>query len=343
MGKKQLKYLLPAIVIIVTISSLHFYRLVFGITIRPAGVRSEIFLPEGCSYNQALDSISSGLVISNIRILKWVAEKKRYPARVKPGRYLIDKGMSYNELINILRAGRQTPVIVTFNNISTLNDLAGKVGGRIEADSAQIMAFFWDQENYRKDGFSMETVISVFIPDSYQFFWNTGAGGFYSRMLREYRKFWNDERLKKAGQKGLTPVEVSTLASIIDSEVSKPDEKARIAGVYLNRLKRGMPLQADPTVKFALGDRTIKRILTIHLDINSPYNTYKHTGLPPGPIGCPSIEGLDAVLNAESHEYIYFAAKPDFSGYHNFSRSLADHNRFASMYQRELNKRRIFR
>jgi UPF0755 protein len=162
-------------------------------------------------------------------------------------------------------------------------------------------------------------------------------------MLREYRKFWNDERIKKSESIGLTPLEVSVLASIVDEEALKGDEKPRIAGVYLNRLKRGIPLQADPTVKFAVNDFTINRILYKHLEIDSPYNTYKHSGLPPGPIGCPSIEGIDAVLNAEKHDFLYFAAKPDFSGYHNFSRTLTEHNRYAAQYRRELNRRKIYR
>jgi UPF0755 protein len=162
-------------------------------------------------------------------------------------------------------------------------------------------------------------------------------------MLREYKKFWNSDRISKSEDIGLTPLEVSTLASIIDEEASKHDEKPRIAGVYINRLKRGIPLQADPTIKFAINNFTVNRILYKHLEVDSPYNTYKHAGLPPGPIGCPSVEGIEAVLNAEKHDYIFFAAKADFSGYHNFSRTLSEHNRYANQYQKELNKRRIYR
>jgi UPF0755 protein len=276
-------------------------------------------------------------------MLEWVAEKKKYPKLVKPGKYVIDRFLNYNQLINILRGGKQTPVKITFNNVRTLNELAGRIGGQIEADSAEIVSFFSDPENYSKDGFKQEDVISVFIPDTYEFYWNTGAAKLYNRMLREYRKFWNRERLNKCGDIGFTPVEVSTLASIIDEEALKPDEKPRIAGVYLNRLKRGIPLQADPTIKFAINNFTVNRILFKHLETDSPYNTYRHAGLPPGPIGCPSVNGIDAVLNAEKHDYLYFAAKADFSGYHNFSRTLSEHNRYANQYQRELNKRRIYR
>jgi UPF0755 protein len=290
-----------------------------------------------------MDSVVANLDIRNRKVLEWVAKKKNYPVFVKPGKYVIDRSLSNNELVNILRGGKQTPVKITFTNIRTLNEIAGKIGGQIEADSAQIIAFFSDPENYKDDGFRKEDVISVFIPDTYEFYWNTSSGRLYSRMLREYKKFWDKERVKKSKEIGLNPAEVSTLASIVDQEATKQDEKPRIAGVYLNRLKRGIPLQADPTIKFALNDFTINRILYKHLEIDSPYNTYKYAGLPPGPIGCPSIDGIDAVLNAEKHEYLYFAAKADFSGYHNFSRTLSEHNRYASQYQRELNKRKIFR
>jgi UPF0755 protein len=306
--------------------------------------RSEtIYIKDSSTYRQAMDSVKAHLLINDLKILNWIAEKKNYPQLVKPGRYVIEKDLSYTGLINLLRSGRQDPVNITFKNVRTLSDLAGKVGGKIEADSAEIIAFLDDPENYINDGFTKENVISVFIPDTYEFFWNTSAKGFYSRILKEYRKFWTDERLAKAKAEKLTPVEVAILASIIDDEVIKPDEKPRIAGVYLNRLRRGIPLQACPTIKYALNDWTITRVLKAYLEVDSPYNTYKHYGFPPGPIGCPTKEGIDAVLNAEKHDYLFFAAKVDFSGYHNFSRTLAEHNRYAALYQKELNKRKIFK
>ncbi|MDQ1296939.1 MAG: Endolytic murein transglycosylase, partial [Bacteroidota bacterium] len=319
------------------------YRMLFGLNVRTGGTGITIYIPESSTYTEALDTLDSNLKIKDLKILKWIAEKKNYPSLVKPGRYVINNDMSYPGLINLLRSGSQTPVNVTFNNIRTLNDLAGKIGKQILADSAQIIDFLSAPDNYKKDGFTRDNVISVFIPDTYQFFWNTSAAGLYSRMLKEYRKFWNEERLAKAKEKNLDPVEVAILASIIDDEVRKHDEKPRIAGVYLNRLKRGIPLQACPTIKFALNDFTITRVLKKYLEIDSPYNTYKHYGFPPGPIGCPTIEGIDAVLNAEKHDYLFFAAKADFSGYHNFSRTLSEHNRYAAEYQRELNKRKIFK
>jgi UPF0755 protein len=343
MNKKWLKYIVLLLTFVIVICLCLIYNLFFGLNVRTKGYKATIYIPEEASYEQAMDSVEANLIIRNKKLLEWLAEKKKYHKLVKPGRYVIDRPLNYNELINILRGGKQTPVKITINNIRTLNELAGRIGGQIEADSAEIIRFFSDPENYSKDGFIPEDVISVFIPDTYEFYWNTGAGKLYNRMLREYRKFWSRERLQKSKEIGLTPVEISTLASIVDEEALKPEEKPRIAGVYLNRLKRGIPLQADPTIKFAINNFKVNRILFKHLETDSPYNTYKHPGLPPGPIGCPSIDGIDAVLNAEKHDYIYFAAKSDFSGYHNFSRTLSEHNRYANQYQRELNKRRIYR
>jgi UPF0755 protein len=343
MNRKKLPYILSVSGLITLVILFLIYRQFFGKNVLAVNKSTVIYIPSGSSYEQVMDTLKSNVSVKSWKILSRIAEKKKYPDHIKPGKYVIDNDLSYIGLIDMLRSGKQTPVNITFKNFRSINQLAGRIGRRIEADSAQIAAFLSDPENYRNDGFTRENVISVFIPNTYQFFWNTGPGGLYTRMLKEYRKFWNNERLLKAKEKNLTPIEVSILASIIDDEVSKSDEKPRIAGVYLNRLKRGIPLQACPTIKFALNDFTITRVLTKYLQIDSPYNTYRHKGFPPGPIGCATIEGLNAVLNAEKHDYLYFAAKADFSGYHNFSRTLSEHNRYASEYQRELDKRKIFK
>ncbi len=343
MATKRAKYLVFPSLILILLCILFIFRLLFGMSVSPEGKSSVILIPTGATFEQVLDSLDKRLLIKDLTKLTWIARLKKYPELIKPGHYVIDRRLSYKSLIDILRSGRQTPVRLTFNNIRTMEELAGKISKQIEADSVQIVDFFSDPVSYEREGFTRENIISLFIPDTYEFFWNTGPKGLYTRMLKEYNNFWNEDRTEKAKQKGLTPSEVAILASIIDDEVVKPEEKPRIAGVYLNRLKRGIPLQACPTIKFALNDFTITRILTKYLQVDSPYNTYKHRGFPPGPIGCPSIEGIDAVLNAEEHDYMYFAAKPDFSGYHNFSRTLAEHNRYAAMYQRELDKRKIFR
>ncbi|TAL73588.1 MAG: endolytic transglycosylase MltG [Bacteroidetes bacterium] len=343
MKKKNLVFILAGIGIMAIVILFLVRNILFGLSVRVENKNHIIYIPTGASYLQVVDTLKKNLSIKNLKILDWFAKKKNYPALIKPGRYVIDKDLSYNKLINILRAGRQTPVRITFNNLRTLNLIAGKFGRQIEADSLQIINFLSDELNFVSDGFTKENIVALFIPNTYQFYWNTDAKGLYARMLKEYKLFWNDDRLAKAKVKGLDPKEVAILASIIDDEVVKQDEKPRIAGVYLNRLKRGIPLQACPTIKFALNDFTITRVLKKHLLVDSPYNTYKHNGFPPGPIGCPSVEGIDAVLNSEQHDFLYFAAKSDFSGYHNFSRTLAEHNHYAEIYQKELNKRKIFK
>ena len=343
MKNKKILYFLIGAGILILVILFVIYTNVFSISVIPEKKNQVIYIPTGSSYIQVLDSLKSNLTIKNLKVLKWIAKKKSYQDKIKPGRYVINKSLSYNSLINMLRSGRQSPVKVTFNNVRTLNQIAGKIGRQLEADSVQIIDFLSDDSNYTQDGFNKENIIALFIPDTYEFYWNTNAGELYARMLKEYRLFWNEKRLSKAKGKGLDPKEVSILASIIDDEVVKPEEKPRIAGVYLNRLTRGMPLQACPTIKFALNDFSITRILKKYLIIDSPYNTYEHTGFPPGPIGCATIEGIDAVLNAEKHDYLYFAARADFSGYHNFSRTLSEHNRYALLYQKELDKRKIFK
>jgi len=319
------------------------YKTLLGTQINPDEKSIVIYIPTGSTYSNVRDTLYSNFNIENPKLFEWVVKKKRYPLLIKPGRYVIDSNLNYTGLINLLRSGRQKPVKVTFNNVRSINQIAGKIGKYLEADSVQIMTFFSDESNYKSDGFNSETIIALFIPDTYELYWNTDPKELYERMLNEYRKFWNADRIEKAKEKNLDPVEVSILASIIDDEVVKVDEKPRIAGVYINRLERGIPLQACPTIKFALNDFTITRVLKKHLTIDSPYNTYKHKGFPPGPIGCPSKAGIDAVLNAEKHDYLFFAAKADFSGYHNFSRTLSEHNRYAAQYQNELNKRKIFK
>lgn len=341
MNRKAIIFISSAVILLLVLFIV--YRNVADVRIETGGKTKELFIPTGSSYEDVFYLIDSLIDIKKPESFHWIAKKKNYPGRVKPGRYLIDDGVTYLQVIDMLRSGRQAPVNVTFNNIRTLNQLAGKIGGRIEADSAEIIEFLENESNYSGDGFKKETVIAVFIPNTYEFFWNTDAAGFYKRMLREYKSFWNAGRLATANRMNLDPVKVSILASIVDDEVAKAGEKPRIAGVYLNRLRIGMPLQACPTIRFALNDYTITRVLNKHLVIDSPYNTYKYKGLPPGPVGCPSIEGIESVLNAEKHDYLYFAAKADFSGYHNFSRTLSEHNRYAAQYQRELNRLRIFR
>ena len=241
----------------------------------------------------------------------------------------------------MLRSGIQEPVQLVFNNIRTPEKLAGMIAGQIEADSLEILSLFSNTVLMEKHQFSRETIMGVFIPNTYEIYWNTSGEEFLDRMVREYRIFWNEKRLARARRIELEPMEVMTLASIVDEETFMKEEEVRIAGVYINRLNRHIRLHADPTVKFAAGDMNITRVLNKHLKIDSPYNTYRHGGLPPGPIVIPSISAIDAVLNYERHNYLYFCAKEDFSGYHNFAKTLAQHNKNARSYQNALNRRKI--
>lgn len=247
--------------------------------------------------------------------------------------------MSNNELINMLRSGKQEPVKVTFNNIRSREEFAGKISRQLEADSLSVIHLLMDDKYLEQFGTNALNSLALFIPNTYEFYWNTTAEMFINRMAREYDKFWNQIRRMKCRETGLTRRQVSILASIIEKETSKEIEKPSIAGVYMNRLRKGWPLQADPTIIFAWNDYNIKRVLTKHTRINSPYNTYIYTGLPPGPICLPSIGSIDAVLNFEHHDYMYFCAKDDLGGFHVFSRTLSEHNRNAKKYQQAIKKR----
>lgn len=285
---------------------------------------------------------SNGLIVHRANF-EFIAKQKSLIKNLKPGMYKLVHGMSNNKLINKLRSGNQEAVHVIFNNIRLKQDLASKISNQLNADSAEFINLLNDSAVAAKYDFTTETISTMFIPNTYYINWNTSAEKFIERMSFEYQQFWNESRLGKAAILNLTPLEVSILASIIEKETQKNDEKARIAGVYLNRIKRGWRLQADPTLIFALGDYTIKRVLNEYLQIESPYNTYKYAGLPPGPICIPSISSIDGVLNAENHNFVFFCAKPDYSGYHNFATNNAQHNANAEAYRSFLNKERIYK
>ena len=300
------------------------------------------YIPTGSDFEYVVDGLETGGIIEDSRSFRWVASKKYYDIDVKPGRYKIRNGLSNNELVNMLRSGNQDPVMVVFNNVRTLNDMSGKIAPYLEADSTAFATFFSNEELPDKYGFSATTFTSMFIPETYEFFWTTSPEEFADRMKQEHEKFWDGERDRKARKLEMTREEVVTLASIVDEETLYDDENSRVAGLYLNRLEQGIPLQADPTLKYALGDFSRQRILNEDKKINSPYNTYKFKGLPPGPISIPSVSAIDGVLDFEKHRYLYMCAKADFSGYHAFARDYKQHLRNARAYQRELNKRRIY-
>jgi UPF0755 protein len=236
----------------------------------------------------------------------------------------------------------QEPVNLTFNNIRNMESLAGRLSSQLMTDSLSLLEALTNPDIVAGYGFNSQTFGAMFIPNTYQVYWDTSVKGLTDRMKKEYDAFWNSNRKKRAEEIGLTPLEVSTLASIVEEEATYADEYPIVAGLYLNRIKRGMRLEADPTVKFAVGDPTLRRILFKHLEVESPYNTYKNDGLPPGPIRIPSIQGIDAVLNPVSHNYLFMCAKDDLSGRHNFAVTHAEHARNARAYQRALNERRIY-
>lgn len=289
------------------------------------------------------DLYEKGYIV-NRESFEWVAEQKaNFKNNVKPGRYLLEDGMSNNELVNLLRSGEQEPVKVTFNNVRTKAQLAGKLTKNLECDSAEVYDLLDDKEFVSKYGFNRITILTLFLPNSYEFYWNTSAEELIQRMAEEYKKFWTEDRKAKAKKLNLTQSEVAILASIVQAEQSvHSDERAMVAGLYINRLRQGMLLQSDPTIIYGIGDFSIRRVLNKHKTHNSPYNTYMHRGLPPGPINLPSIKSLDAVLNYEQHDYIYMCAKEDFSGYHNFAKTYNQHLVYARKYQAELNKRKIY-
>jgi len=304
-----------------------------------------VYIPTDSDYASVEKIVAP--YIENLESFKTVAEKKSYVSNVKAGKFLLKKGMNNNNLINSLRQPLETKI--AFNNQERLEDLAGRIGSQIESDSTSLMKAFTDKEFLDENGFTEENVLAMFIPNSYDFFWNTSAEKFRDRMAKEYRKFWTPERKSKAEAQKLTPLEVSALASIVHKETVKTDERPRVAGVYLNRLKTGMKLEADPTVIYAVKksendfDRVIKRVLYKDLETVSPYNTYRNFGLPPGPIAMPDVTAIDAVLNPEQHNYIYFCASVTNFGYHEFAVTPAQHEVNRQKYVAWVNKQGIKR
>lgn len=303
-----------------------------------------LLIPEGATYESVMDTLKKHEVINDQISFRFLAKVLKYPERIKAGRYVIKPNSTNFSVIKKLREGNQDAVRLTFNNIRLKSDLIERIGPRFAFGQQAFQQALSDPAVAQKYGFDTTTIVSMFLPNTYDIFWNVDTERFLDRMYSEYQKFWTDERRAKAKAVGLTPVQVSTLASIVEEEQArKKDERPKVAGMYLNRLAADMPLQADPTVKFALGDFAIKRILTAQLMTPSPYNTYRNTGLPPGPIRVADQVSIDAVLNPEKSDYIYMCAKADLSGYHAFANNYQDHLANARLYQAELNRRQIMK
>lgn len=301
-----------------------------------------IYIHRSMNFEQTAQMLAdSGYLVNPSR---WESMAREHGVdSVQMGRYELSSGDSYRTALGCMRYGRESAVRVTFNNIRNVERLSGVVSKYLAADSVELLCAMRDGELIKELGFERATLPAMFLPNTYEVYWSISPEDFMRRMKREWERFWDDERRAKADSLGYSPEQIATLASIVIEETKFSGEMSDVAGVYLNRLRIGMPLQADPTVKFAVGDMSIRRVLYSHLDQDSPYNTYKHRGLPPGPICIPPIEAIEATLACaeRSHNYLYFCANPDFSGRHIFTRSLSEHNRNAAAFQAELNRRRI--
>lgn len=343
-----IKKILWTIALIGLIAVAIFSYYVYSVMLKPNTAfnndKAYIYVPTNATYQQVREQLEPLLIdIDNFDAL---AKQKKYTSNIKAGRYAIKKGMNNNDIINSIRS-QNLPIRVSFNNQESLQKLAGRIAQQIEADSISLLQIMTNEEFLKKNKFNVQSALGMYIPNSYEFFWNVSAESFRERMLKEYNHFWNNVRKNKAKTIGLTPKEVMTLASIVHEESKQASEQPRIAGVYINRLKIGMPLQADPTLKYAAyqlpeyKDTIIKRVLNKHKTIDSPYNTYKYAGLPPSLIAMPDITAIDAVLNYEKHNYLYFAADAQRLGYHKFAKTLSQHNVNARAYHRYLSSQGI--
>jgi UPF0755 protein len=301
------------------------------------GKQDRVFvIPKGADFKYVQKEFHTYNITQDLMSFSFLARLMGYRDHVKPGRYILRAGMTNVEAIRLLRAGIQEPVKVTFNNVRLIRDLSEKITRNLNIKPEEFEAALIEFTMNNKYGFDKENILSMFIPNTYEVYYNVSGTELVNRMHEEYEKFWSDERKQKAKELGFTPIEVSILASIVQAESVKPDEAPVIAGLYINRLKKGIPLQADPTLVFAVGDFTLKRVLNEHKEVDSPYNTYKYAGLPPGPINMPEINSLNAVLDHKKIDYLYMCAKEDFSGYHNFTSDYQQHMNNAIKYQRAL-------
>lgn len=341
--KKKVLIAVGIVAILAALYAFKIYVRIYGDNVKET---TFLYIPTGTDFEGLLPIIDPH--VKDLDAFVWVADKKNYQNKVRAGKFKIEKGMSNDELVDHLRGGKQETVTLTFNNQDTFDRLAGRVADQIEADSTSILEAVSDRSFLKENGFDENNALSMYVPNSYDFYWNTSAESFRSRMLVEYKRFWNQDRLSKAEALNLTPLQVSTLASIVQKETAIVSERRRVAGLYLNRLRDFWPLQADPTIIYALKqkngqDKEYKRVLNQDLTIDSPYNTYTNFGLPPGPIGMPDISSIDAVLNHEKHDYYYMCASVENIGHHKFAKTLSEHNANAREYQQWVNSQGIKR
>lgn len=333
--KKKLTFFLIASTLTITFI-FYGYQIFYTPNILVDRDDRQFIIRSGTTFRKVQEDLGRGNFVNDMVSFSFLARLYKYDKHIIPGRYNLRRNMTNVEAIRILQSGSRQAVNVTFTNVRLLDDLTEKITKNIGVSPTEFNAAMDEFISSNQEGFTRNNVIGMFLPNTYEVYYNVLPDELIDRMLFEYKQFWNDERLAKAKELGLTPKEVSTLASIVQAESVKPDEAPVIAGLYINRLKNGIPLQADPTLVFAVGDFTIKRVLNEHKAVESPYNTYKYAGLPPGPINMPQIATIEAVLNYQKHSYIYMCAKEDFSGYHNFATTLTEHNKNARKYQEAL-------
>lgn len=336
---KKKQYVIPIIICLLALAGMMVYYLTGSLS--KSGQSEYIYIDD----NDDIDSVAAKLApIANEQALlsfKLVSRHAGYSKHIRTGRYAIEPGEGIFSVLRKLKNGHQEPVRLTIPESRTTDRLAGALARKLMMDSLSLSILLKDSTFCAKQGFDTASIVCMFVPDTYEVYWNTSIENLMSRLKKEHDKFWNSSRQAKATAIGLTPNEVCTLASIVDEETSNNPEKPMIARMYLNRLAKGMALQADPTVKFALKDFAIRRIYHNMLNTDSPYNTYRYAGLPPGPIKVASVAGIDAVLNAPNHSYLYMCAKEDFSGTHNFASTYSEHLRNAAKYTKALNERGI--
>ncbi|MFT3980922.1 MAG: endolytic transglycosylase MltG [Ferruginibacter sp.] len=325
------------VLLIVLLLGLYGAWQVFGPTVKPPA-DNYFYIKTGATYSDVLHSLKEQHIIGNAFIFDKLAAQAGYKEKVKAGRYEVKSGMSSYNLIRMLKAGRQSPVKLVINKLRTKEDLAKKLGSLFECTEADALSYLYNNDSLRKFGLDSNTAMTAIIPNTYLINWNGNFSRLYGRLESEAEKFWNSDRRAKAAAKGMTPEQVYSMASIVEEETNKQEDKGLIASVYINRIAKGMKLEADPTVKYAMRDFGLKRILHGHLKFPSPYNTYQNTGLPPGPICTPSSETIDAVLDAPSTNYIFFVAKPTFDGYSNFAETYEEHLVYAKQYQQALDE-----
>lgn len=340
--KKKILYIgLIIIVIIAAVGGTAAYYVLYHPNFMISETKYIYIYEEDKNFESLCETLRDSAGCRQIYVFKLLAEYRKYPENMKSGKYAIDPNMNNYALLNRLRLGQQTPVRITFNNIRLIGDLITRLSDQLMIRDEPLSSLLANENHCKSLGFNTTTVKTMFIPNTYEVYWNISAEKLLERMKREYDVFWNESRLNKAKELRLSPIEVSILASIVEEETAAADEYPIVAGLYINRLYKGWRLQADPTLKYAVGDFSLQRILDIHKEVESPYNTYLHEGLPPGPIRIPSIQSIEAVLNHTKHNYMFMCAKEDFSGRHNFAVTLREHNRNAEKYHAALNQRGI--